>query len=306
MTQIFSRFPLLLLWALVGALVGPLAARAQVRSVVPLTIVHGADGGGRAYVTMRFGNVMGPMRLDTAASTSRIRLAPWNEAFPALGASVSTGASGAAMRCEDADAGAVELKAAQGNNIGRANYRVTRCATSDGDDLLGLDFFKGARFSLDLAGGEMVFFPPSDGDGFRPFRRLWADQKLIGLDVRLGKTEAVGLFDTGAEISAVDRRFLERHKALFVPLAKKAKVSEASGKKFASKVYRVKEIDLGAGRVLKDVVVVSYDFGPLREALGGETPIILGFDILSRYRWELDFGAEGPRWRVVGRQGASP
>ncbi|MBG0810757.1 aspartyl protease family protein [Methylosinus sp. H3A] len=298
MTKILSRFPLFLLSALAGAW----PAQAQERSVVPLTVIHGADGGGRAYVTMRFGNVMGPMRLDTAASTSRIKLAPWNEAFPAQGASVSTGASGAATSCEDVEATNVELKAAQGNNIGRAKYRVTRCATSDGDDLLGLDFFKGARFSLDLAGGEMVFFPQSEGDdGFRPFRRLWADQKLVGLDVRLGKTGAVGLFDTGAEISAVDRRFLERHKGLFTPVKKKVKVSEASGKQFASKVYKAKEIDLGEGRILKDVVVVSYDFGPLREALGGEAPIILGFDILSRFRWDLDFGAEGPRWKASAK-----
>ncbi|BBU63383.1 hypothetical protein MSC49_33180 [Methylosinus sp. C49] len=290
-------FPLL---ALVCAVPARAQERAMERSVVPLEVVHGADGGGRAYVTMRFGNVMGPMRLDTAASTSRIKLAPWNAGFPALGASVSTSASGVASRCEDVEAANVELKAAQGNNIGRAKYRVTRCATSDGDDLLGLDFFQGARFSLDLESG-MVFFPQSDGAGWRPFRRLWPDQKLVGLEARIGKTEVVGLFDTGAEISAVDRRFLERHKALFVPVKKKAKVSEASGKKIDAKVYKAKEIDIGAGRVLKDVVFVSYDFGPLREALGGEAPIILGFDILSRFRWELDFGAEGPRWRAETR-----
>jgi len=297
MTKIFSRFPFFLLSVFAGAW----PAQAQERSVVPLTVIHGADGGGRVYVTVRFGNVMGPMRLDTAASTSRIKLAPWNEAFPAQGASVSTGASGAVTSCEDVEATNVELKASQGNNIGRAKYRVTRCETSDGDDLLGLDFFKGARFSLDLVGSEMVLSPESDGNGFRPFRKLWPDQKLVGLDVRLGKTEVVGLFDTGAEISAVDRRFLERHKTLFTPVKKNAKVSEASGKKFASKVYKAKEIDLGEGRILKDVVVVSYDFGPLREALGGEAPIILGFDILSRFRWELDFGAEGPRWKASAK-----
>ncbi|PWB94245.1 retropepsin-like aspartic protease [Methylosinus sporium] len=293
MTKILSRLPIFLFFGLIGLL----PARGQERSIVPLNVIHSADGGGRAYVTMRFGNVMGPMRLDTAASTSRIKLAPWNAGFPALGASVSTSALGVASRCEDVEAANVELKAGQGNNIGRAKYRVTRCATSDGDDLLGLDFFQGARFSLDLAAGEMVFFPQGDGAGWRPFHKLWPDQKLVGLEARLGKTAAVGLFDTGAEISAVDRRFLERHKALFVLVKKKAKVSEASGKKIDAKVYKAKEIDIGAGRVLKDVVFVSYDFGPLREALGGEAPMILGFDVLSRFRWELDFGAEGPRWR---------
>lgn len=291
-----------LLLPLAVLLFGANRASGEERSVVPMTLIRGEDGAGRVYLTVRFGAAMGPMRLDTGASTTRVRLAPWNEALPALGASASTGASGATSSCEDVEAKIVELKASEGNDIGRANYRVTRCATSDGDDLLGLDFFRGARFTLDFERGEMVFFPHGDAQGFRPFHPLGPDRRLVGIDLRIGKTAAVGLFDTGAEVSAVDRRFVERHKKLFVPLKKKTKASDASGRRFASDVYRVKEIDLGEGRISRDVAVVAYDFGPLRQALGAEAPLILGFDILSGLHWELDFASpDAPRWKASAR-----
>ena len=119
------------------------------RSVIPLNVTEDQYVGGRIYLQVRIGDVMGPMRLDTGASSTRLRLAPWNKDMPALGESFSTGASGATMRCEDVEAPKVELVANEGNNIGRTNYEVTRCPAGGGEDLLGIDFFRGARFSLD-------------------------------------------------------------------------------------------------------------------------------------------------------------
>ena len=97
-------------------------------STIPMTLTQSDYGGGRIYLPVRFGNVMGTMRLDTGASTSRITLAPWNEDLPSLGQSYSTGASGKTTRCDDVVANNVELKAARGNNIARSKYEVTRCA----------------------------------------------------------------------------------------------------------------------------------------------------------------------------------
>ena len=127
-------------------------------STIPMTLTESDYGGGRIYLPVRFGNFMGSMRLDTGASTSRITLAPWNADMPSSGQSYSTGASGKTTRCDDVVANNVALKAARGNDIARSKYEVTRCAASDGDDLLGLDFFKGARFTLDFDRTELVFF----------------------------------------------------------------------------------------------------------------------------------------------------
>jgi hypothetical protein len=268
------------------------------RSTILLTLTQSDYGGGRIYLPVRFGNFMGTMRLDTGASTTRITLADWNKDLPSLDQSVSTGASGKTTRCDDVEAKNVELKAAQGTNIARAKYLVTRCAASDGDDLLGLDFFKGARLNLDFERHELVFFGDAPANGrSKPFRLLGPDQRLVGIEVRSGNTTAVGLFDAGAEISAVDRQFVEKHKNQFTLVKRKGKASEVGGKKFSPQIYKIKEFELARGLILRDVYVIVYDFGVLREALGRETPFILGYNLLSQFNWELDFRSpNAPTW----------
>lgn len=268
------------------------------RSVIPLNVTEDEYVGGRIYLQVRIGNVMGPMRLDTGASSTRLRRAPWNKDMPALGESVSTGASGATMECDEVEAPRVELIASEGNNVARTNYAITRCPADSGDDLLGLDFFKGARFSLDVDRRELVFFgaPPAAG-GAKPLRRLGPDQRLVGVDLHFGKTALVGLFDSGAEVSAVDQRFIRKHKSLFTKVNAKARASGVAGAPIASKVYKIKSLDLGEGRVLRDIYAISYDFGGLRAALGRDVSFLIGCNVIRRLTWDFDFSApQSPTW----------
>lgn len=276
---------------------GVRASSETARSVVPMTLTQSDYGGGRIYLPVRFGNFLGAMRLDTGASTTRVTLADWNKGLPSLGESVSTGASGRSVRCEDVEATLVALKAAQGADIARAKHLVSRCAESDGDDLLGLSFFKGARFTLDFRRREMVFFGDASAARRKAFRLLGAEQRLVGVDFRVGKETVAGLFDTGAEICAVDAGFVAKHPKLFTLVKSKGRASEAGGKEFAHRIYKIKEIDLGEGRKARDVFAISYDFGVLREVLGRETPFILGYNLIGGFTWDLDFGAPGsPTW----------
>ncbi|MFO1103061.1 MAG: hypothetical protein U1E20_09185 [Methylocystis sp.] len=268
------------------------------RSVIPLTVNEDEYFGGRIYLQARIGNVMGPMRLDTGASSTRLRLASWNKDLRVLGESVSTGASGATMRCDDVEAPKVELVASEGNNVARVNYEITRCPTDAGDDLLGLDFFRGARFSLDVDRRELVFFGEAIASGQpKALRRLGPDQRLIGIDLNFGKTALVGLFDSGAEVSAVDQLFIRRHKRLFTVVNAKARASGVAGARIASKIYKIKSLDLGEGRVLRDVYAISYDFRGLRAALGRDVSLLIGCNVIRSFSWDFDFRTpESPTW----------
>jgi hypothetical protein len=271
----------------------------ELGSVIPLSLNEGDYGGGRIYAPVRFGNVLGMMRLDTGATSSRITFALWNKDFPVVGQTRSLGASGKSMQCDDVEARNVLLKATQGNSIGRGKYVLTRCSSSDGDDLLGLDFFKGTHFQLDLPRREIVFPDPrAQGTGqLQNFVLLSPDRRLVGVNARIGDMSIVGLFDSGAELSAVDLSFIRSHPNLFIPVRNRLRASEAGGAKWAPKLFRVKEIDIGQGRILKGLYVLAYDFGVLREALGPQTPIILGYNFLSQFQWDLDFTTpEAPRW----------
>lgn len=268
------------------------------RSVIPLTLTEDEYGGGRISLPVRIGNFMGTMRLDTGASSTRIRLAPWNKDLPILAQSVSTGASGGTMRCDDVEATNVELVAAQGNNVARSKYMVTRCPADDGDDLLGLDFFRGARVSLDVDRRELVFFGDITARGRpKPFRRLGPEGRLVGIDLHLGKKATIGLFDSGAEVCAVDQQFIRKHKGLFTAANVKAGASGVGGKRIWSKIYRIKSLDLGEGHVLRDLYAISYDFGALRGALGRDVHLLIGYNLIKRFDWDFDFrAADSPTW----------
>jgi len=227
--------------------------------------------------------------------------------LPSLGQSASTGASGRTTSCEDVEAKNVELKAEQGNNIGRGKYVVARCPDSDGDDLLGLDFFKGARFTLDFDRRELIFFGEKGAEGPpAPVKLLGPDQRLFGVALKAGDVMTTGLLDTGAEISAVDKQFVEKHKKLFALVKSKSKASEAAGKEMSAKIYKIKQLDLGGGRLLRDVFALAYDFGVLREALGAGTPFILGQNVIGRFDWELDFTSSPPNWAAKSRPRNAP
>jgi len=264
-------------------------------STIPLTLNESNWGGGRIFVTARFGTIQGPMRLDTGASTTRVMLQPWNKDWPVLGRSTSVGSSGRAISCDDVEAQNVLLPAAQGNDVGRATLLVTRCAAGEGD-LLGLNFFKGTRVSLDFGKRELTFFPPAPPSA-KPFRRLTPENSLVGLDLRLGKEATVGFLDSGAELCAVDSAFVARHMPLFTFVRRRLAASGASGGNFSPDLYKIKSIELGDGLVLHDLYALVYDFGALRNALGRGTSVILGYNFITRLRWDLDFTSpEAPTW----------
>ena len=115
------------------------------------------------------------------------------------------------------------------------------------------------------------------------------DHRLAGIELRAGNTATVGLFDTGAEICAVDQQFVDKHKKLFTPVKSKGKASEVGGKQFSHKMYMIKALDLGEGLVSRNVYAIAYDFGVLREALGRQTPFILGYNFVSATKLGIGF-----------------
>ena len=267
-------------------------------STAPLTVTRGELGGGRFYASVRFDTVMGSMRLDTGASTSRVTRAPWNQNLRRVGETMSTAATGGTMHCDDVEAKNVFLKVSKGNAIGRASYVVSRCPAGSGEDLLGLDFFRGARFRIEPKHRTLVFTGTQNASApMRSFRLLGPERRLVGIEAKIGDTPAIGLFDTGAEISAVDLKFVQSHKNLFTPTKATVHATDAGGGKWSPAVYRIKTIDIGDNHILHNVYVIAYDFGVLREALGLQTPLILGFNFIGKLQWELDLrDMSAPTW----------
>ena len=281
----------------------PVIVAQESGSVVNLSIARSSYGGGRLYAPMLIGHFQGKMRVDTGASSSRVSLAPWNKDASIIGSSRSLGVSGKFARCDDVRLPSITMKASVGPDVGRVNYLVTRCASEQEDDLLGLDFFKGGYFVIDSKRHQIQFLSgPSTRTPQYFLKPLGSEKKLVAIDIKIGDLNREGLIDSGAQISAVDRRFVDAHPEFFVFVKSGAKASDASGKPLMSKIYKVKQLDLGDGRIVRGLYVLVYDFALLREEIGEQAPFILGFNLIDKFNWRFDLRANmPPRWEAMPR-----
>jgi len=263
-----------------------------------LSIASGSYGVGRIYAPVRFGEVTRQMRLDTGASTSHIKLAPWNKKLPSLGQRHTLTVTGNKSLCDKVRFHDVEIIGHENQKVRKENYQLLRCLNSNGDDLLGIDFFQGEYFTLNFKDKQINFINNLDQTHqSTPFRKITGADGLLGVDIRIGASTSVGLFDSGAEISAVDQRFVAQNKSSFVLVRATGMATEASGKQWPTKLYKIKSLDIGGGQVVRDIYAIVYDFGVLRDAFGHETSFILGYNFISKFNWTIDLrSSQDPRW----------
>jgi hypothetical protein len=76
-----------------------------------------------------------------------------------------------------------------------------------------------------------------------------------------GMSPAVALFDTGAEISAVDQRFVDAHRRQFTPFQSRLEATAAGGGNFTSKLYRIRQTSFGDGPVVKGLYALALALG---------------------------------------------
>lgn len=138
-------------------------------------------------------------------------------------------------------------------------------------------------------------------------------QREIFVNAKLNGREYVMLLDTGAAITVIDKPVAE---ALRLPPGERMNVLGASGQG-ESVVTRLASIELGRVK-LQDLQVAVTDLGLIR-LLGGERfGGLLGFNVLSRFRFTVDYhagtlrlepsGGKLPPGKVVKAQfpGATP
>ena len=293
----------LIIFSLIFFFSSPLVKAQESGSIINLSIVRSSYGGGRLYAPMLIGQFQGKMRVDTGASSSRVSPAPWNKDAPIIGSSRSLGVSGKFARCDDVRLPKITMKSAAGPDVGRVNYLVTRCAGEQEDDLLGLDFFRGGYFVVDSKRHQIQFLSgPSAKTPQYFLKPLGAEKKLMAIDIKIGDLNREGLIDSGAQISAVDRRFVDAHPELFVFVKSGARASDASGKPLMTKIYKVKLLDLGDGRIIRGLYVLVYDFALLREEIGEQAHFILGFNLIDKFNWRFDLRTNmPPRWEAMPR-----
>ena len=290
---------LMLFWTCVILTSQKVYAQESISSINIITH-HSLYGGGRIYAPVRIDNYKGFMRVDTGASTSRFHKSAWNKKFIITNTVHSISATAAVAKCEEVVVPSLSIVAQLGNVIGRINYLATRCPAGIGDDLLGLDFLKGSEFTLNLKENQIRFFEPLPNDRqSHPLRALGREKDLIGIEIDIGGFSTYGLLDTGAEMTAIDSVYFIAHPELFENVKSKISMRGTNGNSITAKLCKIKSINLGDGVFIKNLYALVYDFNALRDEIGHDTPVILGYNFFEKFKWKFNFKKNiTPTWNV--------
>jgi len=254
---------------------------------ITLHIVSKEPGAYLAEVTLYVDGHKKRFLLDTGAATSSIETDKITANYPSLGRTESRGVSGKAIICDYVQPEKITLGRQEFTNA-----RLKRCDRN----ILGIDLLGQFIFQIDFARENLNFVPelPSYTEVFNT-KRLSPGHFTIPME--LGEKKIVDvLFDTGADTTVIDSKFIEKHPELF-KLVRSEDGFDAHGNKIPSKIYQANSLKVGALE-MSSVEMASFDFGEfMRDKMEG-APVILGNNVITKGMWSFDLKAG--KWTVEG------
>lgn len=258
----------------------------------PLIVTSGDMGSYTIEIDAAVDGQWRRFQLDTGANSTIVTADEQTFSYPSTEKAMHRGAAGVAVECE----------VIRPDELRVASLQVVRPAISrcdhgfTGFNNMGLEVIAGQIVELNFQHSIMQFHVTSPEDqNWRALKRHANGH--LGILVQAGGVERGAIFDTGAQLSAVDKEFVLAHPEMFTPLPSQTPVSNITGKPVAADFYELNEIAI-EGLKVKKLVVIAFDFGPdLRQYFGSDTPFILGTNVIVKANWILDLKAN--RWAVT-------
>ena len=143
-----------------------------------------------------------------------------------------------------------------------------------------------------------VTFPAGGSSGVLAFGGK-IDAPLVTLEVLIGELPARALIDTGAQVSVIDRDFVQRHAIARYPGAPMVAFGVGGGAQVAQGLRL--SLRLGDARV-HNLNAAVVNLGPLAGIGGLATPLVIGQDVLSRMVADIDFPARRMQLKPPGAE----
>lgn len=278
-----SKFAIKLINILVAALsITSCATRSvqtessMIKEIIPLKIVSHEAKAFVAEVKIKIDGKDKYFLLDTGAASSSIALDEDTKAYPSLGIEESRGASGKKTICHVIQPQKIEM--------GQHAFSKTKLKRCD-RNILGMDLLGEQLFEVDLRNERLNIlteFPKTGAE--QTFTTLATGHLTVPLKIQ--DVAVAVLFDTGADTTVIDTKFVKEHSHLF-KLLRSEEGTDAHGNKIPSEVYSCKSVEIGILKI-ENVEMATFEFGDhLRSKMEG-TPIILGNNVIEKARWAFD------------------
>lgn len=246
---------------------------------IPLIITQSGPDSQLIEIEVQIDGQTQRLLFDTGAASSGVSTTPFTNHYPTLSAGESTGVSGKSLSCDLIQPARIVF----GKHI-TYQPKLQRCNR----DLFGIDLLRDLAFRIDMKRSEFAIIqrlpigPPQ-------YQLNLLSAGHIAMPLNVGFDTTRGLFDTGADKTVIDSRFVQLHADDF-DFVRPDTGSDANGNAIKSGIYRCKILQIGPLR-LRDLEVAVFDFGDVLRQSMEQVPIILGTDVIAQARWNIDLAS---------------
>lgn len=263
-----------------SATIRPLEQK-KAANLIPLSVVVNELDSGRFYLPCSYDGRTESFYLDTGANHTVIGFNEFTARYPVIGEKRTASASG-----KEHVAGKVILGSLSIGPVTLPKFEVVRYASTEKqDNRLGINAFAGQILQFDFHRNTLLISEEFDGAAL-PGVLKTLPSGLISLPVNMKRESFDAVWDTGAELSTIDIKIVERNPDNFHFIQNIDEGLDGLGNPVAFKLYSVKNLSIGSNVFSGNVL--AMDFGPLRKHFGDGTKMILGFNFLRKVNWILD------------------
>lgn len=253
----------------------------EVSSVVKLNFLEGDLGSGQFQIPVIVDGAEVVFQLDTGSNYTAMAYTSLVAKYPVTGTIRSTSAAGVAISNDK-----IKLASFKIGSIQREDFEVVRYQpNSPLNNRIGMNGINTTLLNFDMK-HNVLNFGKIQPQGLQQFQ-LRVDKNLqFGMDVTVGDKVVGAIWDTGAELSVVDRDFLASHPEQFKFLQKIDNGVDATGNKVEFELYQASNILVGDK--LFSGAILAMDFKMMAEAFGPSVKLILGTNFIRGHNWYFD------------------
>lgn len=255
---------------------------------VPIQLIEGELGSARFQVAVEIDEKSELLQIDTGCTYTSLQFNTTSSKYAVVGSRERTSASGKPKTSE-----LIEIAKLQIGPVIKSNFRVVRCEHGSSEiSRLGMDALMAPDLTFDLK--SMKLFMANDGASTEKNRLHRYVGGTFGIDIVLGSQTVEALWDTGAELSVINRDFVSAHPGYFEFKQSITNGVDAAGNKVQFDLYYCPVMKIGDSTVSGDVM--TMDFGMINAKVAPNIKVILGTNLIRNYIWHFDF--TNARWSL--------
>jgi predicted aspartyl protease len=228
--------------------------------------------------------------LDTGCSRTSLNFDDFSSQFEKVGSEESSSIFGK-TQYDLIKIGRIEFGEIEENNVVLSRAKIGELDRK----LLGMDILKKYRLHFSFHNRKVEINPHLSVNNLTTQELILDKGSIPHIKFEFGNSDVLAVWDTGASVTLVDIRFIEKHQTMFEKVGTEI-VTDSTGFKVETPIYIVKPILLGNQEFSAHKVVgvnLSYVNANTEIPMG----FVFGYSTLSKANWLFDFPQK--KWAIL-------